>query len=125
MANQASGAASFDANRRGSAGVRKRSRRGPRTGGFWRRAAVRRVQLLLAGVLAAVAPAPAEDLVLVRDLDSSPPPLGPVSSAGSEFMTFQGELYFQGCTGFDCELWKTGASEVRLSVQESKKARSR
>lgn len=115
MANQASGAASFDANRRGSAGVRKRSRRGPRTGGFWRRAAVRRVQLLLAGVLAAVAPAPAEDLVLVRDLDSSPPPLGPVSSAGSEFMTFQGELYFQGCTGFDCELWKTDGSMAGTS----------
>jgi len=73
------------------------------------------VQLLLAGVLAAVAPAPAEDLVLVRDLDSSPPPLGPVSSAGSEFMTFQGELYFQGCTGFDCELWKTDGSMAGTS----------
>ena len=66
-------------------------------------------------VLATISALPAEDLVLVRDLDAGAPPVGPVTSTGTEFVTFQGELYFKGCTDFDCELWKTDGSMAGTS----------
>jgi len=57
-------------------------------------------------------PGIAQELYLVEDLDTSPPPSGPVTSTGYEFVTFGDAIYFRGCDADGCELWKTDGTEV-------------
>lgn len=65
------------------------------------------VALLLALVVAG-APAEAQEVFLVEDIDSTAPPAGTVTASGNQFVAFQGALYFNGCDATSgCELWKT------------------
>ncbi|MFN7943215.1 MAG: ELWxxDGT repeat protein [Thermoanaerobaculia bacterium] len=43
----------------------------------------------------------------MKDLDPDPPVASLLTTTPREFVTFQGEIFFQGCDALGCELWKT------------------
>lgn len=61
-----------------------------------------------AAMLLAPAALTAQEVFLVADIDSSPPPAATLTNIGNQLVEFQGALYFMGCdSAAGCELWKT------------------
>jgi len=67
-----------------------------------------RSALLLALAAPLALPALAQEVFLVKDIDSTTPPAAALTASGNQFVAFQGALYFNGCDATSgCELWKT------------------